>query len=533
MRPPLPKPPDPDPGGTGNAHRDGTAAAAPAAADGTAAAAAAGGTDSGAPQPIGRPDLDYMVSIENARKLKIHGTNTPVANVNPFLMKKYVDDVIGEAKEVRKLRSGDLFIETITSKQTADLLKLKTFCELPVEVTKPFNWNTSQGIVSFDGLRFLTDVEIMVGMAENPRNPRVLKVWHFPRKNNLTGNMEKGNTAVFTFDSIKRPHEVFVGYYHCNVRPHYPKPMRCYKCQEFNHHKGKCEKQEKCGKCSKTSHITDECPTPTEYCCANCQGDHPVWSRDCPIFQYEHSIVVHKVDNDVSYPEARKVMQKEKAKSYAAAAAATATAAATAAPTPTPVDNEILEMTMYKKALKDIYDLLDNHIAKTVLPPVSDTITSSTLRTPRTDSAAYRLSLANVYKMLDGRITKDIASRTVTPSDLSDEATDAVDPSAMDTTNSDPVVTSGASGSAAPKPAVPPSNDGEANKPLDSRTRIPKRGSIFDTDSSDHDAEPRQGASSSLKGSTPKASDFLKDNDDDKTATTNKNKKKKHKNGRK
>jgi hypothetical protein len=57
--------------------------------------------------------------------------------------------------------------------------------------------------------------------------------------------------------------------------------------------------------------------------CVNCKGDHPSYSRSCPIWIREKEIQTVKTNNNVSYPEARKLVLERTPKpgiSYAAAA---------------------------------------------------------------------------------------------------------------------------------------------------------------------------------------------------------------------
>lgn len=65
------------------------------------------------------------------------------------------------------------------------------------------------------------------------------------------------------------------------------KPLRCYKCQSFNHTAKWCGKSVKCGKCAE-SHNTKDCSSECTKCC-NCSNDHPAWSRQCPAYIREET----------------------------------------------------------------------------------------------------------------------------------------------------------------------------------------------------------------------------------------------------
>ena len=79
------------------------------------------------------------------------------------------------------------------------------------------------------------------------------------------------------------------GLYICNRRCHIERvkrePIRCLKCQGWNHYAKECiEEHDKCGNCTK-NHRTSEYPTPSTRACVSCKtDDHASWSRDCPTF---------------------------------------------------------------------------------------------------------------------------------------------------------------------------------------------------------------------------------------------------------
>lgn len=60
-----------------------------------------------------------------------------------------------------------------------------------------------------------------------------------------------------------------------------PTPIRCYKCQEFNHTSYQCQNTQKCAKCGE-EHRTKDCQkTKDEYRCINCGERHAVWAKTC------------------------------------------------------------------------------------------------------------------------------------------------------------------------------------------------------------------------------------------------------------
>jgi hypothetical protein len=58
------------------------------------------------------------------------------------------------------------------------------------------------------------------------------------------------------------------------------RPLRCRKCQQYNHKEDRCPNSEACGKCA-GNHRVDQC-TSGVLKCAACQGNHAVNDRNCP-----------------------------------------------------------------------------------------------------------------------------------------------------------------------------------------------------------------------------------------------------------
>ena len=96
------------------------------------------------------------------------------------------------------------------------------------------------------------------------------------------------------------------GIYICNRRCHVEKtkrePMRCLKCQGWNHIAKEClEVDDKCGNCA-GEHRTSNCLA-TEQKCASCNTcDHASWSRSCPTFlKKSDEFNVRNPDNLLQY----------------------------------------------------------------------------------------------------------------------------------------------------------------------------------------------------------------------------------------
>ncbi|KAM7310654.1 hypothetical protein ISCGN_007562 [Ixodes scapularis] len=77
-----------------------------------------------------------------------------------------------------------------------------------------------------------------------------------------------------------------------------------YKCQRSGHGSRNCRGRDTCAKCSSKEHVTDACNN--EPHCANCGGNHPAYSRSCPVWKDEKEVVTLKVTENITYTEAKK-----------------------------------------------------------------------------------------------------------------------------------------------------------------------------------------------------------------------------------
>jgi hypothetical protein len=68
---------------------------------------------------------------------------------------------------------------------------------------------------------------------------------------------------------------------HISARKLQKDPVRCLRCQKYNHIRAECdEKTETCANCAE-SHSTNSCPNPSKLKCSNCKGEHGAWAREC------------------------------------------------------------------------------------------------------------------------------------------------------------------------------------------------------------------------------------------------------------
>ncbi|KFM83283.1 Nucleic-acid-binding protein from mobile element jockey, partial [Stegodyphus mimosarum] len=100
--------------------------------------------------------------------------------------------------------------------------------------------------------------------------------------------------------------------------------MRCFQCQRFGHTKNSCRGKLTCARCSLVGHESENCSAAP--LCINCKGEHTAFSRSCPKRKLEKEVQAAKVKNNISYAEARRLVQTNQIRpntSFAAAVKST------------------------------------------------------------------------------------------------------------------------------------------------------------------------------------------------------------------
>ena len=139
-----------------------------------------------------------------------------------------------------------------------------------------------------------------------------------------------------TFELPVIPPRMKIDYTVEMVEQFIPNPLRCYKCQKYGHHQDKCNRKSVCGKCGQKDpdHSIEECKN--THRCANCGGDHTVYSKTCKKWKREREILSIKYTKNLSFLEAQKIADAtSREKTYSQAVAS---------PTRTEGTNEYLNL---------------------------------------------------------------------------------------------------------------------------------------------------------------------------------------------
>ncbi|GFT24799.1 uncharacterized protein TNCV_2618651 [Trichonephila clavipes] len=228
---------------------------------------------------------------------------------SPFLIQKALVGIGGEPKSVKRLRSGDLLIETNSALQTKSFLLAKSFLDCPVFVIPHKSLNSCRGVISEPDLLTTTDAEILDGFSDQG----VIQVRRITTKKDTSIIPTKH--VILTFNSPNLPTSIKAGYINCKIRPYIPYPLRCFKCQRFGHSQTACRGQLTCSRCASVGHASSDCTL--EQKCVNCSQPHSADSKLCPKWKIEKEIQTIKTNRNISYIEARKFITPQPSKTYA------------------------------------------------------------------------------------------------------------------------------------------------------------------------------------------------------------------------
>ncbi|GFX82192.1 putative RNA-directed DNA polymerase from transposon BS [Trichonephila clavipes] len=245
----------------------------------------------------------------HSRFLLISLPNKEMSIKSPFAIHKALLGIGGEPKSIKRLRPGDLLIETISDLQTKSFLLAKTFLNSPVTVSPHKTLNSSRGVISEPDLLSTPESEILEGFSDQG----VIQVRRITIKKD--SNIIPTKHLILTFNSPKLPTNVKAGYLNCKIRAYIPNHLRCFKCQRFGHSQIACRGQLTCSRCVSVGHSSADCSLEPK--CVNCSQPHSSDYKQCSKWKAEKEIQAIKTNRNVSYLEARKLIAPQLSQTYA------------------------------------------------------------------------------------------------------------------------------------------------------------------------------------------------------------------------
>ena len=208
--------------------------------------------------------------------------------------------VLGDVEKLEKatfLTDGSLLIKTKHALQTEKFLKARKFANEDCEVLKDEKLNTSRGTIRAYDLEELSEDEVILWLKDFG----VVGAKRFTRK--VNGQTQGTPTLLLTFDRPSCPTKLQMDYVTYHVHTYVPNPLLCYRCGKFGHAQERCTRDKVCLNCGQTPHEGECMPR-----CISCQStDHGCQSHDCETWQKEKEICRIKVEEEVSFSQARKL----------------------------------------------------------------------------------------------------------------------------------------------------------------------------------------------------------------------------------
>jgi hypothetical protein len=259
---------------------------------------------------IRNPAIDPRLLAREAIKkrqilLDIDSGNDELRAMDIPATTKYLNNAIAKIDEsnskdrliqsIRKLRNGGLLVEMKNEEATLWLQQNDVSAAFNVEIKQSatFKKRAHNTIAFFVPLTFdpdnPTNIEELI--ETNDLNPNdILKAkWAKAPERRLPSQTSGHLLISFSNPDIANK-AILNGLVICNkcstVQKCKKEPLRCMKCQGWNHVASACDKSEDvCGTCGDNNHKTSDCNNPGKKKCISCDtDDHTSWDRNCPTF---------------------------------------------------------------------------------------------------------------------------------------------------------------------------------------------------------------------------------------------------------
>lgn len=257
-------------------------------------------------------DMGTMVLLLRRRTSQDTAGNKVEQNVtmplsNPFIVGTSIELAVGTKVEATREGRGSRYLLRTSSKTVYNKLLMLT--ELTdgtqVEIISHPTLNSVQGTVYDPDTKDMDEKDILGILApQGVHSVRRIK----KRVNNTVRNTP---LLVLSFYGTQLPTTVYFGLCRIPVKVYYPYPMICFNCGDYGHSRKTCQNCGVCLQCSQTHELAegDKCQNTPH--CLHCKNEHAITSRDCPKYKSEEKIIRIKVDQGISFPEARRIYTEE------------------------------------------------------------------------------------------------------------------------------------------------------------------------------------------------------------------------------
>ncbi|XP_055845052.1 uncharacterized protein LOC129911320 [Episyrphus balteatus] len=251
------------------------------------------------------PELPTSTNTKNPKFIVISpkSNEKPISSLNPFLLKKSIDNISKEYDQISQLRDGNLLVLVKTEKIAETFLKVDNLAKTcPVIVKLHDKLNESKGI-AYAPCLINTPKDIIL---EEMECQGVKDVYKFTK--NVDGKQRETGLILFTFNLYYTPKTVDIGFFKAKVTEYIPNPMRCRSCQLLGHTSKRCTGEAKCDICSLPPHTPQPC---TKTMCANCSQAHSSSSKTCPAYKEAKEILTIKTHKKCTMAEAKKIHREQ------------------------------------------------------------------------------------------------------------------------------------------------------------------------------------------------------------------------------
>lgn len=248
-------------------------------------------------------DVEYLL---------LQGVNNTPLPRKPLIIETSIELAAGGAIDnaISESRGGRYTLQVRNRAQAEKLLTLTNLTDgTPVEIIYHPTRNKCRCVVTcWDMVD--TDLEDIQKYLEKQNVTDIRRITRSTPDKKVVNT----GTMILTCKGTVPPQYIKFGLLRIPTRPFYPSPLLCYRCFSYGHAKAKCNNGIVCRNCSDLHELvgTDgdtqvTCDKPAY--CKNCKQNHSPSDRSCPIYKTEVEIIRIKIDEGLTYSDAREAYQ--------------------------------------------------------------------------------------------------------------------------------------------------------------------------------------------------------------------------------